>query len=113
MTGLKTPTGKRQPVGYLQAWPRILTRDNQEQIQQRAGERTRTQSRTRTQDRRIAAGFQVQRADRWPLNHAAFFNNQEKNIQTDVIYLDFPKVFHSVVHKIFVTKLSAHGISCK
>ena len=71
------------------------------------------QSRTRTQDRRIAAGLRVQRADRWPLNHAAFFNNQEKNIQTDVIYLDFPKVFHSVVHKMFVTKLSAHGISCK
>ena len=29
----------RQPVGYLQAWPRIWTRDDREQIQQvaRAG----------------------------------------------------------------------------
>ena len=23
ITGLKTPTGRRQPVGYLQVWPRI------------------------------------------------------------------------------------------
>ena len=39
MTGLKTPTGRRQPVGYLQVWPKIWTWDDQEQIQQvaRAG----------------------------------------------------------------------------
>ena len=39
ITGLKTPTGRRQPVGYLQAWPRIWTRDDRAQIQQvaRAG----------------------------------------------------------------------------
>ena len=30
--GLKTPTGRRQPLGYLlQAWRRIWTRENQEQ----------------------------------------------------------------------------------
>ena len=34
ITGLKTPTGGRQPVGYLQGWLRILTRDDQGQIQQ-------------------------------------------------------------------------------
>ena len=34
ITGLKTPTGRRQPVGYLQVWPRIWTRDNRVQIQQ-------------------------------------------------------------------------------
>ena len=28
MTALKTPTGRRQPVGYLQAWPRTCTWDN-------------------------------------------------------------------------------------
>ena len=28
------PTGRRQPVGYLQVWSRIWTRDDQEQIQQ-------------------------------------------------------------------------------
>ena len=34
-----TPTSGRQPVGYLQAWPRTWTRDDREQIQQvaRAG----------------------------------------------------------------------------
>ena len=39
VTGLKTPTGRRQLVGYLQVWPRIWTRNNWEQIQQvaRAG----------------------------------------------------------------------------
>ena len=31
---IKNPTGRRQPVGYLQAWPRIWTRDYLEQIQQ-------------------------------------------------------------------------------
>ena len=30
----KTPTDRRQPVGYLKAWLRIWTRDNHEQIQQ-------------------------------------------------------------------------------
>ena len=39
--------------------------------------------------------------------------NQDKNIQTDVIYLDFAKAFDSVVHKILVIKLSAHGIPGK
>ena len=33
---LKTPTARKQPVGYLQAWPRIWTWDDQEQIQQAA-----------------------------------------------------------------------------
>ena len=33
VTRLKTPTSKRQPVGYFQAWPRIWTRDDWEQIQ--------------------------------------------------------------------------------
>ena len=43
----------RQPVGYLQAWPRILTRDDREQIQQvaRAGLEPWT------------AGLRVRRAD--------------------------------------------------
>ena len=31
ITGLKT--GRRKPVGYLQAWPRISTWDNREEIQ--------------------------------------------------------------------------------
>ena len=31
---IKTTTGRRQPVGYLQAWPRIWTRDDRAQIQQ-------------------------------------------------------------------------------
>ena len=39
--------------------------------------------------------------------------NQDKNIQTDVIYLDFAKAFDSVDHKILVTKLCAHGIPSK
>ena len=34
ITGLKTPTGRRQPVGYLQVWPRIWTLDYREQIYQ-------------------------------------------------------------------------------
>ena len=36
---IKTPTGRRQPGGYLQVWPRIWTQDDREQIQQvaRAG----------------------------------------------------------------------------
>ena len=33
-TGLKIPTGRRQPVGYLQAWPRIWIQEDREQIQQ-------------------------------------------------------------------------------
>ena len=39
MTGLKNPTGRWQPVGYLWARPRIWTQDSREQIQQvaRAG----------------------------------------------------------------------------
>ena len=43
----------RQPVGYLQAQPRTLTRDNQEQIQQVA--RAALEPRT--------AGLRVQGAD--------------------------------------------------
>ena len=39
--------------------------------------------------------------------------NQDKNIQTDVIYLDFAKAFDSVDQKILVTKLCAHGIPSK
>ena len=35
---IKNPTGRRQPDGYLQVWPRISTRDDQEQIQQVARE---------------------------------------------------------------------------
>ena len=31
---LKIPTGRRHPVGYLQAWPRIWTREDREQILQ-------------------------------------------------------------------------------
>ena len=39
MTGFKSPTDRRQPVGYLQEWLKIWTRDDWEQIQQvaRAG----------------------------------------------------------------------------
>ena len=50
------PTGRRQPVGYLQAWPRIWTRDDQddqEQIQQVA----------RAELKPGAAGLRVRRAD--------------------------------------------------
>ena len=36
-----------------------------------------------------------------------------KNIQTDVIYLDFAKAFDSVDHKILLTKLCTHGIPGK
>lgn len=32
--GLKTPTGRRQSVGCSQAWPRISTRNDREQIQE-------------------------------------------------------------------------------
>ena len=39
--------------------------------------------------------------------------NLDKNIQTDVIYLDFAKAFDSVDHKILLAKLNAHGISGK
>ena len=39
--------------------------------------------------------------------------NQDKNIQTNVIYLDFAKAFDSVDHNILVTKLCAHGIPGK
>ena len=31
---IRNPNQQRQPVGYLQAWPKIWTLDNQEQIQQ-------------------------------------------------------------------------------
>ena len=31
---LKAPTGRRQPVGYLQVWPWILIGDDREQNQQ-------------------------------------------------------------------------------
>ena len=50
---IKTLTGRRQPVGHLQAWPRIRTRDDREQIQQvaRAGLEPGT------------AGLRVRRAD--------------------------------------------------
>ena len=34
ITGFKTPAGRRQPVGYLQVWPRIWTLDYREQIYQ-------------------------------------------------------------------------------
>ena len=34
ITGFKTPTGRKQPVGYLQEWLRIWARDDREQIQQ-------------------------------------------------------------------------------
>ena len=37
--------------------------------------------------------------------------NLDKNIQTDVIYLDFAKAFDSVDHKILLAKLKAYGIS--
>ena len=39
--------------------------------------------------------------------------NHEKNIQTDMIYLDFAKAFDSVDHKILLAKLNAYGISGK
>ena len=47
------PTGRRQPVGYLQAWPRIWTRDDREQIQQVA----------RAELKPGAARLRVRRAD--------------------------------------------------
>ena len=37
--------------------------------------------------------------------------NLDKNIQTDVIYLDFAKAFDSVDHNILLAKLDAYGIS--
>ena len=47
-----------QPVGYLQAWPRISTRDDRQQIQQvaRAG---------------LEPGLPDCESARWPLGHAA------------------------------------------
>ena len=57
ITGLKTPTGKRQPVGYLQAWPRIWTWDDREQLP------GSNQSGTRTRD-------WIANPTRWPLGHA-------------------------------------------
>ena len=39
--------------------------------------------------------------------------NQDENIQTDVIYVDFAKAFDRVDQKILLTKLCAHGIPCK
>ena len=37
--------------------------------------------------------------------------NLDKNIQTDVIYLDFAKAFDSVDHKILLAKMRAYGVS--
>ena len=51
ISGFKTPTSRRQPVDFLQARPRIWTRDDQEQIQ--------------TLDRQIAS------LTHSPLSHAA------------------------------------------
>ena len=48
-----TPTGRRQPVGYLQAWPRIWSRDNREQMHQV----------TRARLEPGAAGLRVRSAD--------------------------------------------------
>ena len=66
-----TPTSDRQPVGYLQAWPRIRTRDDREQIQRvaRAGLETR--------DHRIAS------PTLWPFGYAAshlVFNKSLSNL---------------------------------
>ena len=59
---IKTPTGRRQLFGYLQAWPKIWSRD---------WPRTNPASgrnRTRTRDRRMAS------PTRRPLGHAASLN---------------------------------------
>ena len=73
ITGLKTPTGRRHPVGYLQAWPRISTRDDREQIQLASG-----QSVTRTRDRGTAS------PTRWPLGHAAVIVSDRKTVEGTV-----------------------------
>ena len=63
MIWLRTPTGRRQPAGYLQAWPRIWIQDDREQIQHSG------QSKTQTQDRQIAS------PTCWPLDHPASYHN--------------------------------------
>ena len=73
VTGLKTPTSRRHPVSYLQAWPRISTLDDREQIQLASG-----QSVTRTRDRGIAS------VARWPLGHAAVIVSNRKTVEGTV-----------------------------
>ena len=66
---MKTPTGRRQPVGYLQAWVRIWMQGDQ--LTNPASQ----QSGTWTWDCRIAGLTQ------WPLGHAASLKpKQESNL---------------------------------
>ena len=51
----KNQTGGRHPVGYLRAWPRIWTRDEQE-----------------TNPASGQSGTKIARPTRWPLGHAAY-----------------------------------------